>query len=171
MELLKGPYFCSSISWTHGRDRVVETNHMWLIYLPHTHFVKSKSSCANVFRIKACFGLVGAPHVVQKCGISLMRSGSGWRTKWNLVVVAALSNSLAFKWEQTCNFVKLNFFSNLSKQNNTNGRSMSFLIITACQLNTSLLFLWECLLFTNWGGIFVGLVIIYKEAQEKKVFL
>ena len=76
-ECREGPYFCSSISWTHGRDRVVETNHMWLIYLPHTHFVKSKSSCANVFRIKACFGLVGAPHVVQKCGISLMRSGSG----------------------------------------------------------------------------------------------
>ena len=45
----------------------------------------------------------------------------------------------------------------------------SFLIITACQLNTSLLYLWECLLFTNWGGIFVELVIIYKEAQEKKM--
>ena len=132
MELLKRPYFCSSISWTHGRDRVVETNHMWLIYLPHTHFVKSKSSCANVFRIKACFGLVGAPHVVQKCGISLMRSGSGWRTKWNLVVVVALRNSLAFKWERACNFVKLNFL--LIYQNKTIQMvaQCSFLMITTC---------------------------------------
>ena len=99
-----------------------------------------------------------------------MRSGSGWRTKWNLMVVAALSNSLAFKWEQTCNFVKLNFL--LIYQNKTIQMvaQCNFLTFTACQLNTSLLFLWECLLFTNWGGIFVGLVIIYKEAQEKRYF-
>ncbi|XP_034677343.1 disease resistance protein RPV1-like isoform X2 [Vitis riparia] len=79
-ECSEGPYFSHSISWTHSGDRVVETDHVWMVYLPRTQFVKSKSTHASVFKhIKASFSLSGASHEVKKmCDLSYI----GPKYKW-----------------------------------------------------------------------------------------
>ena len=71
-ECREGPYFSHSISWTHSGDRVVETDHVWMVYQPRTQFVKSKSICARFKHIKAYFSLSGASHEVKKCAIRLI---------------------------------------------------------------------------------------------------
>ncbi|RVW88918.1 TMV resistance protein N [Vitis vinifera] len=72
-ECREGPYFSHSITWTHSGDRVVETDHVCMMYQPRSQFVKSKSTYASVFKhIKASFSLSGASHVVRKCAIRLI---------------------------------------------------------------------------------------------------
>ncbi|KAL6316812.1 hypothetical protein AAG906_021112 [Vitis piasezkii] len=72
-ECREGPYFSHSITWTHSGDRVVETDHVCMMYQPRTQFVKSKSTHASVFKhIKASFSLSGASHEVKKCAIRLI---------------------------------------------------------------------------------------------------
>ncbi|RVW68287.1 Disease resistance-like protein DSC1 [Vitis vinifera] len=69
----EGPYFSHSITWTHSGDRVVETDHVCMMYQPRSQFVKSKSTYASVFKhIKASFSLSGASHEVKKCAIRLI---------------------------------------------------------------------------------------------------
>ncbi|KAL6316820.1 hypothetical protein AAG906_021120 [Vitis piasezkii] len=65
-EFKEGPYLSSSISWTHSGDRVVETDHIWLVYQPGVKLMIPKSSSLNKFRkITAYFSLSGASHVVK----------------------------------------------------------------------------------------------------------
>ncbi|KAL6316798.1 hypothetical protein AAG906_021098 [Vitis piasezkii] len=72
-EFKEGPYLSSSISWTHSGDRVVETDHIWLVYQPGAKLMIPKSSSLNKFRkITAYFSLSGASHVVKNCGIHLI---------------------------------------------------------------------------------------------------
>ena len=72
-EFKEGPYLSSSISWTHSGDRVVETDHIWLVYQPGAKLMIPKSSTLNKFRkITAYFSLSGASHVVKNCGIHLI---------------------------------------------------------------------------------------------------
>ena len=72
-ECREGPYFSHSITWTHSGDRVVETDHVCMMYQPRTQFVKSKSTHASVFKhIKVSFSLSGASHEVKKSAIRLM---------------------------------------------------------------------------------------------------
>ena len=72
-ECREGPYFSHSITWTHSGDRVVETDHVCMMYQPRSQFVKSKSTYASVFKhIKASFSLSGASHEVKKCAIRLI---------------------------------------------------------------------------------------------------
>ncbi|RVW68286.1 TMV resistance protein N [Vitis vinifera] len=49
-EFREGPYLSSSISWTHSGDRVVETDHIWLVYQPSAKLMISKISSLNKFR-------------------------------------------------------------------------------------------------------------------------
>ncbi|XP_034674453.1 disease resistance protein RPV1-like, partial [Vitis riparia] len=49
-ECREGPYFSHSITWTHSGDRVVETDHVCMMYQPRSQFVKSKSTYASVFK-------------------------------------------------------------------------------------------------------------------------
>ncbi|KAJ9675853.1 hypothetical protein PVL29_024687 [Vitis rotundifolia] len=72
-EFREGPYLSSSISWTHSGDRVIETDHIWLVYQPGAKLMIPKSSSLNKFRkITAYFSLSGASHVVKNCGIHLI---------------------------------------------------------------------------------------------------
>ncbi|XP_019073409.2 disease resistance protein RPV1-like [Vitis vinifera] len=69
----EGPYLSSSISWTHSGDRVVETDHIWLVYQPGAKLMISKTSSLNKFKkITAYFSLSGASHVMKNCGIHLI---------------------------------------------------------------------------------------------------
>ncbi|RVW12112.1 Disease resistance-like protein CSA1 [Vitis vinifera] len=45
-EFKEGPYLSSSISWTHSGDRVVETDHIWLVYQPGAKLMIPKSSAS-----------------------------------------------------------------------------------------------------------------------------
>ena len=72
-EFREGPYLSSSISWTHSGDRVVETDHIWLVYQPGAKLMISKTSSLNKFKkITAYFSLSGASHVMKNCGIHLI---------------------------------------------------------------------------------------------------
>ncbi|XP_034676496.1 probable disease resistance protein At4g19530 [Vitis riparia] len=72
-ECREGPCFSHSITWTHSGDRIVETDHVCMMYQPRRQFVKSKSTYASVFKhIKASFSLSGASHEVKKCAIRLI---------------------------------------------------------------------------------------------------
>ncbi|KAJ9705766.1 hypothetical protein PVL29_003730 [Vitis rotundifolia] len=72
-EFREGPYLSSSVSWTHSGDRVIETDHIWLVYQPGAKLMIPKSSSLNKFRkITAYFSLSGASHVVKNCGIHLI---------------------------------------------------------------------------------------------------
>ncbi|KAL6316799.1 hypothetical protein AAG906_021099 [Vitis piasezkii] len=75
-EIIQGPgQICcnSSISWTHSGDRVVETDHIWLVYQPGAKLMISKTSSLNKFKkITAYFSLSGASHVMKNCGIHLI---------------------------------------------------------------------------------------------------
>ncbi|XP_034674478.1 disease resistance protein RPV1-like, partial [Vitis riparia] len=72
-ECREGPYFSHSITWTHSGDRIVETDHVCMMYQPRSQFVKSNSTYASVFKhIKASFSLSGASHEVKKCAIRLI---------------------------------------------------------------------------------------------------
>ncbi|RVW98987.1 TMV resistance protein N [Vitis vinifera] len=65
-EFREGPYLSSSISWTHSGDRVIETDHIWLVYQPGAKLMMPNSSRLNKFRkITAYFSLSGASHVVK----------------------------------------------------------------------------------------------------------
>ncbi|KAL6316791.1 hypothetical protein AAG906_021091 [Vitis piasezkii] len=62
-----------SPSLGHSGDRVVETDHIWLVYQPGAKLMIPKSSSLNKFRkITAYFSLSGASHVVKNCGIHLI---------------------------------------------------------------------------------------------------
>ena len=72
-ECREGPYFYHSISWAHSGDRVVETDHVWMMYQPRTQCLKSQSLFADLFKhIRASFSLSGASHVVKRCAIRLI---------------------------------------------------------------------------------------------------
>ncbi|XP_034674452.1 disease resistance protein RPV1-like [Vitis riparia] len=72
-EFREGPYLSSSISWTHSGGRVVETDHMWLVYQPSAQLMIPKCSSLYKFRkITAYFSLSGESHVMKNCGIHLI---------------------------------------------------------------------------------------------------
>ena len=72
-EFIEGPYLSSSISWTHSGGRVVETDHIWLVYQPAPKLTITSPSSLNKFRkITAYFNLSGESHVMRNCGIHLI---------------------------------------------------------------------------------------------------